>query len=52
MFHSKMWIFWFGGAILFFIAAVMQPDRTLIYVPLGIVFLILSGGPLTKKKTT
>ncbi len=52
MFHSKMWIFWFGGAIFFFIAAMVQPDQTLIYVPVGVVFLILSAGPAAKKKNT
>jgi hypothetical protein len=49
MIDSYIQKFWFAGAIFFFIA-ILQPDLTHVYVPVGVMLLIISGGPLAKKE--
>ena len=39
---SHVWIIWFVGALMFFGAAMMSGAQKAVYIPVGVVFLILA----------
>ena len=49
--HSNVWMFWFAGALFFFFAAMLRPEQASLYIPVGIVFLILAINPIHNRET-
>jgi hypothetical protein len=39
---QKASILWFSAALMFFIAAMIRSERAAVFIPVGVVFLILS----------
>lgn len=42
MTNSRIGLLWFVGAVLFFLAAMVKPENSAVYIAVGVVFLILS----------
>lgn len=40
----KVWMIWFGGAIIFFFAAMLQSEQSAVHTSVGVVFLALAAG--------
>ena len=39
---SRVWIIWFVGAVMFFGAAMVSARQSVVYIPVGVVFLVLA----------
>ena len=40
--RSRVWIIWFVGALMFFAAAMVSTRQSMVYIPVGVIFLILA----------
>jgi len=50
MTDSRVWTCWVAGALFFFLAAMFRPEQTAVYIPVGVVFLILAISPSFKRE--
>jgi hypothetical protein len=40
--RARVWIIWFVGALMFFAAGMVSTSQRTVYIPVGVVFLILA----------